>query len=131
MWHETGEGEATVEQSDGVPAGSGDPAPDAAARLTVWVSGRVQGVGFRWWTRCRALELGLAGSARNLDDGRVLVVAEGRRAACEELVTLLAEDPPREPPRGASRSWYRRPGRVNTVTHRWSAPEGLTGFVER
>lgn len=44
-------------------------------RLTAWVHGHVQGVGFRWWTRCQAKELGLAGSASNYPDGRVLVVA--------------------------------------------------------
>ena len=43
-------------------------------RLTVWVHGRVQGVGFRWWTRARALELGLTGYAANRPDGRVMVV---------------------------------------------------------
>ena len=41
-------------------------------RLTAWVHGRVQGVGFRWWTRARALELGLVGHATNHPDGRVL-----------------------------------------------------------
>src|SRR6185437_455819 len=67
------------------PTGSGtDP-----VRLTAWVRGRVQGVGFRWWVRSRALELGLVGSASNLDDGRVEVVAEGPRAACERLLELL------------------------------------------
>ena len=57
------------------------PPDDAAVRVTAWVTGRVQGVGFRWWTRARALELGLAGWARNLDDGRVEVVAEGTAGA--------------------------------------------------
>ena len=46
-------------------------------RLTAWVHGHVQGVGFRWWTRSRALELGLAGYASNRPDGRVQVVAQG------------------------------------------------------
>jgi acylphosphatase len=46
-------------------------------RLTAWLHGRVQGVGMRWWVRARALELGLSGWARNTDDGRVEVVAEG------------------------------------------------------
>ena len=50
-------------------------------RLTAWVHGRVQGVGFRWWTRSRALELGLTGYAANRPDGRVLVVAQGPRDA--------------------------------------------------
>ena len=54
------------------------PAPEAV-RVTAWVHGRVQGVGFRWWVRARALELGLVGCAANLDDGRVEVVAEGPR----------------------------------------------------
>lgn len=87
-------------------------------RLTAWVHGRVQGVGFRWWTRARALELGLAGKATNLDDGRVEVVAEGPREACEKLL-------------GALRGPF-TPGRVDTVTERWSDPKGgFTGFVER
>jgi acylphosphatase len=100
-------------------------------RLTVWVAGRVQGVGFRWWTRSRALELGLTGTAANLDDGRVEVVAEGPRPACEELLTMLTEEPARPAPDGAPHSWYRRPGQVRTVTHSWSEPKGVAGFRER
>ena len=107
-----------------------DSAPESA-RLTVWVSGRVQGVGFRWWTRSRALELGLVGTATNLDDGRVEVVAEGPHRACEGLLELLSEDPPRLPPPGAARSWHRRPGHVSSVTYRWTEPRGLAGFHER
>jgi acylphosphatase len=38
-------------------------------RVTAWLTGRVQGVGMRWWVRSRALELGLAGHAANLTDG--------------------------------------------------------------
>ncbi len=58
-------------------------------RLTAWLRGRVQGVGFRWWVRSQALELGLAGWAENLADGRVKVVAEGPREACAQLLELL------------------------------------------
>ncbi|MCI4676559.1 acylphosphatase [Candidatus Mycolicibacterium alkanivorans] len=58
-------------------------------RLTAWVHGYVQGVGFRWWMRSRALELGLTGYASNQPDGRVLVVAQGPRADCERLLELL------------------------------------------
>ncbi|HEU4676909.1 MAG TPA: acylphosphatase [Motilibacteraceae bacterium] len=91
-------------------------------RLTAWVRGRVQGVGFRWWTRSRALELGLAGSATNLDDGRVQVVAEGPRAACEALLALLREEP----------STRRRPGSVDGVVEQWAPPRGVaSGFLER
>jgi len=90
---------------------------DGPVRLIAWVSGRVQGVGFRWWTRSRALELGLVGSARNLPDGRVAVVAEGPRAACARLLEAL---------RGTG-----APGRVDGVAEQWTDPRGdLTGFVE-
>ena len=82
------------------------------------VKGRVQGVGFRWWVRSRALELGLRGSATNLDDGRVEVVAEGPEPALRALLEVLRE--------GAS------PGRVDFVAERWSDARGLDdGFVER
>lgn len=54
-------------------------------RMTAFVRGNVQGVGFRWWTRSRALELGLAGHATNKADGRVQVVAEGSKEDCEKL----------------------------------------------
>ena len=39
---------------------------DSDVRLTAWVHGYVQGVGFRWWTRSRALELGLTGFVREV-----------------------------------------------------------------
>lgn len=97
---------------------SGDQSSDdAPVRLTAWVTGRVQGVGFRWWTRARALELGLVGWARNLDDGRVEVVAEGPRARAEELLALL---------QGSG-----VPGHVRLVVERWSSATGLEGFRER
>jgi acylphosphatase len=95
-----------------------EPAGDAPARLTAWLAGRVQGVGFRWWVRARALELGLAGSAENLQDGRVKVIAEGPVARCRELLALLA---------GPG-----TPGRVTRVTQRWDDPRGgMAGFAER
>lgn len=91
--------------------------PPSAVRLTAWVQGRVQGVGFRWWTRARARESGLVGSARNLPDGRVVVVAEGPRERCEVLLAAL---------RGPD-----TPGRVDQVVVQWGeARGGLTGFVE-
>ncbi|MDY6869938.1 MAG: acylphosphatase [Actinomycetota bacterium] len=87
-------------------------------RLTAWVHGRVQGVGFRWWTRSRALELGLTGFAANKPDGRVQVVAEGPRDDCERLLGLLE---------GGD-----TPGRVDKVIADWSdAREQITGFHER
>lgn len=63
------------------------PAP--TTRLTAWVHGFVQGVGFRWQTRSKALELGLVGFASNYPDGRVLVVAEGSEEATDALLSWL------------------------------------------
>ena len=58
------------------------------------VSGRVQGVFFRASTRDAARALGLAGYARNLDDGRVEVVAQGSEDAIEALRAWLHDGPP-------------------------------------
>lgn len=88
-------------------------------RLTAWVRGHVQGVGFRWFTRENALGIGnLIGFASNLDDGRVQVVAEGPRARCERLLDWL---------RGGD-----TPGRVDGVTEIWATPKGgYDGFEIR
>ena len=68
------------------------PADVAAARFLV--SGRVQGVCFRANTRDEALRLGLRGYARNLDDGRVEVVACGNAEAVEQIADWLRHGPP-------------------------------------
>ena len=65
------------------------------AALHAIVHGRVQGVGFRDWTRRRARALGCTGWVRNLGDGRsVEVLAEGPSAAVEALLRLLRTGPP-------------------------------------
>jgi acylphosphatase len=87
-------------------------------RLTASVHGQVQGVGFRWWTRSRALELGLVGHAANIGGGRVEVVAEGPRDACQRLLAALRSG--------------ETPGLVETVAERFGdARGGLSDFVER
>jgi acylphosphatase len=91
---------------------------DPDVRLTAWVHGYVQGVGFRWWTRSQAERLGLSGYASNEPDGRVLVVAQGPREACERLLELLQS--------------RRTPGQVDTVVADWSAAnEPIRGFTAR
>lgn len=91
-------------------------------RVTVFVHGDVQGVGFRWWTRARCLELGLVGFARNLYDGRVEVCAQGTADGVDRLLVLLSEQP----------STTRRPGRVSTCVTLWADPwDDLVGFGER
>ena len=54
-----------------------------------WVSGRVQGVYYRGTAAARALELGIAGYARNLPDGRVEVLAYGELTAVETFLEWL------------------------------------------
>ncbi|MEZ2390408.1 acylphosphatase [bacterium RCC_150] len=58
-------------------------------RVTATVTGRVQGVGFRYSTLHQARRLGLAGEAVNQMDGSVQVIAEGDREAVESLVEWL------------------------------------------
>lgn len=63
-------------------------------RLTARITGRVQGVGFRWWVRRRAEHLGLVGWVMNGDDERsVDLVAEGPGTALAELERLLRIGP--------------------------------------
>jgi acylphosphatase len=58
-----------------------------------FISGRVQGVGFRFFVEKAAHQLGLAGYARNLDDGRVEVYAIGRPEQLSELAGFLRKGP--------------------------------------
>jgi acylphosphatase len=91
-------------------------------RATIFVRGYVQGVGFRWWVRARALELGLVGYASNLDDGRVEICAQGDLDAINRLASMVSEFP----------STTRRPGRVESSVIQWGPPRtDLTGFRER
>jgi acylphosphatase len=64
--------------------------PERAFRVT----GRVQGVGFRWWTRLQARRLQVEGTVRNVSDGSVEVRARGGEAALDQLRRLLASGPP-------------------------------------
>jgi acylphosphatase len=57
------------------------------------VTGHVQGVGFRWFVARHARSLGLSGYARNLEDGRVEVVAIGDEPALVRLEELLRSGP--------------------------------------
>jgi acylphosphatase len=58
------------------------------------VRGRVQGVGFRFGTVAIGRELGLAGYARNLEDGSVEVVAGGAESGLRRLLAFLHDGPP-------------------------------------
>jgi len=84
------------------------------ARLTAIVKGKVQGVGFRAFTRTQAQVLDLAGHVENLDDGRVEVVAEGWRDDIELLLVRLRTGPTH--------------AEVEDIEETWSEPVGLSGF---
>lgn len=75
---------------------------------TYRVSGRVQGVGFRWWTRSLAERLAIDGSVRNESDGSVVIRARGS----EEAITTLEEHLGHGPPGANVRRLERIPGAV-------------------
>ena len=56
-------------------------------RVQLVVSGRVQGVSYRWHTRARAADLGLTGWVRNRREGTVEVLAAGPRPQLEALIS--------------------------------------------
>ncbi len=81
------------------------------------ISGRVQGVGFRYWTCELAEQLGLGGWVRNLGDGRVEAVFEGPDESVERMVRWCHRGPP-----GAE---------VGEVEVLREEPEGVLGFEVR
>ena len=78
------------------------------------ISGRVQGVGFRYFAAEAAAREGLHGWVRNLPDGRVEAVFEGPRPAVDEMVGWCQDGPPA--------------ARVGSVDVVWEDPEGLAEF---
>ena len=58
-----------------------------------FVTGRVQGVGFRYFVQHKATALGLTGWARNLEDGRVEVYAVGSPQRLDDLAAALHQGP--------------------------------------
>jgi acylphosphatase len=65
----------------------------AKKRVHVEIHGYVQGVGFRYFARETANELGLIGWVRNRSDGAVEVVAEGEEGRLARFVGLLKQGP--------------------------------------
>lgn len=62
-------------------------------RAHIFVSGRVQGIGFRLEMRYRAKKLGLCGFVQNLSDGRVEAVLEGEKEKIEKLIEWVRKGP--------------------------------------
>ena len=83
-------------------------------RAHVYVSGDVQGVSFRWYAIQHARRAGVGGFVRNVPDGRVEAVFEGRQDAVEALIAWCREGPPA--------------ARVTGVEVAWEEPEGSSEF---
>ncbi|MBS0295338.1 MAG: acylphosphatase [Proteobacteria bacterium] len=81
------------------------------------VEGRVQGVGYRWWTLGQARRLGLYGWVRNRLDGTVEILAIGADAAIDALAEACRQGP--------------SPARVSAVTRTPAEDDGAAGFVDR
>lgn len=80
------------------------------SRARVVISGRVQGVNFRSSTRDQARALSVAGWVRNLPDGRVEALFEGRHTDVQQLVNWCHKGPV--------------PARVASVHVHWEPPTG-------
>jgi len=63
-------------------------------RAHIFISGRVQGVFFRSKTQEKARQLGIAGWVKNLFDGRLEAVFEGKKAPVEEMLEWAKKGPP-------------------------------------
>lgn len=83
---------------------------DERARVCIIVSGRVQGVFFRRAAAEQARTLGINGWVRNLDDGSVELVGEGKRRDLEMLLAWAHKGPPH--------------ARVDAVQARWQLCQG-------
>ncbi len=75
------------------------------ARVQALVTGRVQGVFFRDFTRQKAQELGLTGYVRNLPNGAVEVLVEGERQAIQKLIGHLRQGPAHARVENISLNW--------------------------
>ncbi len=83
-------------------------------RLHLTVTGRVQGVGYRWFVRQLAASLGLAGWVRNREDGSVEAEAEGEEEVLKRFVSQLRTGNPA--------------ARVDSIETRPAPPQGEAGF---
>jgi acylphosphatase len=75
------------------------------ARMRMLVSGRVQGVGFRWATVAEATRLGLGGWVRNLPSGAVEILAEGDKDSLSEFGAWARQGPSFAEVSGVEEEW--------------------------
>jgi acylphosphatase len=87
-----------------------EKSPNDPARLHIWVSGRVQGVGFRAFVMQSGALLGLTGWVKNIGYDQVETLAEGPREALERFMEVVKTGP--------------RASRVDEVRVEWETPDG-------
>jgi acylphosphatase len=92
-------------------------APQEQIRAHIFVSGRVQGVGYRYSTLHQAQRLGVNGWVRNLPDGRVEAIFEGSRTVVDEIIRWCHKGP--------------TAAVVKDVAVEYEELEGLQGFETR
>ncbi|PSQ84032.1 MAG: acylphosphatase [Bacteroidetes bacterium QS_7_67_15] len=90
-----------------------------AERLSAQVTGRVQGVGFRQFTRRKASDLDLTGWVKNEPDGSVRLEAEGPRDALDDLVDALRSGPRTASVENVSADWQDADGRFDRFQVRY------------
>jgi len=89
------------------------PDSNAGTRVHIWVQGRVQGVGFRAHVIYNARLLGLRAWARNVDDDRVEVAAEGPRPVLEKFAGIVLAGPRMSSIENSSVDWLPPTGRFD------------------
>ncbi|UCG24233.1 MAG: acylphosphatase [Chloroflexota bacterium] len=88
-------------------------------RLTVIVSGLVQGVSYRYYTRREARRLDLTGWVRNEANGSVQIVAEGQDDNLRALLQFLAKGPPSAHVQNVEAAWSRASGEFGSFEVRF------------
>lgn len=92
-----------------------DQAKPVIKRAHIFVEGKVQGVGFRYFTQTNAREMGLNGWVKNLSDGRVEAVFEGPKRKVSTMIEKCRKGP--------------RAARVKNVNMQWEeSDEKLDSF---
>lgn len=89
---------------------------ESSVRARILVAGHVQGVGFRAFVARTATRLDLVGGVRNLDNDRVELETEGRRAVIEILLHELKTGPPAAHVTKIETEWSAATGRYSNFS---------------
>lgn len=88
-------------------------------RAQIIITGRVQGVFFRDYTRENAMKFGLIGWVKNLADGNVEVVVEGEEDKIDMLIELLKKGPPAARVKDVKVTWQKPDDEFDDFSIRW------------